>query len=140
MPGRGEEMNKQELSDLKANMAEYVELALINKEARKHATERMSIFLKPRSDLADITLNIELELADLRSLKDASYAKAMANAQGSNAEKQKAEAKANPEYLDAEKQIAVNEAILNYIKAHQAILVDATFNYRRLTDSNNGAF
>lgn len=133
-------MSPDELEALKANMAEYVELALISKESRKHATERMSTFLKPRSDLADITLNIELELADLRSLKDASYAKAMANAQGSNAEKQKAEAKADPEYLDAEKQIAINEAILNYIKAHQAILNDATINYRKLTDANNGAF
>lgn len=135
-------MTNEELNALKSNMAEYVELALINKEARKHASERMSVFLKPRSDLADITLNLELELADLHSLKDASYAKAMANATGSNAEKQKAEARADKVYLDAEKQIAVNEAILNYIKAHQAILNDATVNYRKLMDSQNqnGAF
>ena len=133
-------MTSDELEALKANMAEYVELALINKEARKHATERMSIFLKPRSDLADITLNLELELADLNSLKDPTFAKAMANSTATNAEKQKAEAKGHPNYLDAERQIAQNEAILNYIKAHQAILNDATINYRKLAEEKNGAF
>lgn len=135
-------MTNDELNSLKANMSEYVELALINKEARKQATERMSIFLKPRSDLADITLNLELELADLNSLKDAYYAKAMALTTASNAEKQKAEARANPDYLGAEKKIAINEAILNYIKAHQAILNDATINFRKLVDASNtnGAF
>lgn len=133
-------MTNEELSALKANMAEYVEMALINKEARKHAEERMSIFLKPRSALADITLDLEMELADLNGLKDAYYAKAMAATTATNAEKQKAEAKANPQYLETEKKIAVNEAILNYIKAHQAILNDATINYRKLTDASNGGF
>lgn len=133
-------MTNDELNALKANMAEYIELALINKEARKFALERMSTFLKPRSDLADIALGLELELADLNSLKDAAYARAIEAAQGSNAEKQKAAAKADPAYLDAEKQIAHNEAILNYIKAHAKILEDSTINFRKLAESTNGAF
>lgn len=100
------------------------------------AQRRASEFLVACSHLVAYKHQVRDELIKAKSVRDASYAQAMANAQGSNAPTREANASADPMYMRNREEYESAENRVYTIQTYYDIFFNAHVFYRQLSKEN----
>jgi hypothetical protein len=118
---------------LRAKIAEHLELIKYSPKALREASERSTAFLVMVAILADEKRSCEEDKVKLSTIVSASYAQAWSRVTAPQVTEKKILVENDPHYSDLREALEQCEAKISWLKTHMDIFMNGHITYRQLS-------